>query len=602
MPAAPVSYPRTRRRVPVTAGLVAVGLLAVAGAAGRSWVAEQTDAPVAVCDPEATAVVTVTVDPTIAPAIVEATEDLGRQPLPGGQCARARVVAQDPLQTASGITTLPLAQLPDLWIPDSSTWLDRVAGDPDDPRAAAPAVPLVTLGSLASTPLIVAANPATVTALGWQSTPPTWEEVLTSGQPVALPDLDGSAAGVSALSALRQSVIERAGGDGPAQLQLALTSVANAIDAAQEQATTLEDSFGLAEAGGQAAPVVPTSYQQWFIRNRDLDAPPTVQVRPRDGSVLLDYPLVRVDRTSVGQSAAAVQAIVDVLEEAGRQHARTWGFSEPADDVLADLAAPGTTPAAVTPAPAAAPSGVPPSAAPSAVSPTTLAPPPFVQPPSQAQVKVLLEDISRLSRPSSALLVVDSSVSMRAVTESGTRATLARDAVKTSLALFPDSASVGLWFFAIGMGPGGQDHIEVVPVRKLTADAGGVTQRAALLAGTDTLVDRLTPGGTGLNDTVLAAVRSKRENYDPAAANVVVVVTDGRQEDPNGISTDELVSTLQAEADPARPVRVIAVGLAADSDAAALKTVAEATGGAAYIAERPEDFQKVLFDALRRRT
>jgi hypothetical protein len=48
-------------------------------------------------------------------------------------------------------------------------------------------------------------------------------------------------------------------------------------------------------------------------------------------------------------------------------------------------------------------------------------------------------------------------------------------------------------------------------------------------------------------------------------------------------------------------VRVVAIGLSADVDAAELTTIAEATGGSAYLAERPEDFQAVLVDALQRR-
>ncbi|MGF1663548.1 MAG: VWA domain-containing protein [Kineosporiaceae bacterium] len=593
--AAGAATTRPRRRVPVAAGLVTVGLLAVAGAAGQAWVDERTSGTSETCEGAPPRTVVVAADPTIAEPLREATADLGRAPLEVGGCVSVVVTAQDPLRTASQLSTLPPEQLPDLWVPDSSTWLDRVA-----PNAAGADVPLVAVGSLASSPLVVAANTATVAELGWQETSPTWAEVLTSGRPVALPDRAGSAAGVSALVALRQSVLAAADPpeQGPVAVQTALTAVANAIDAAD--VTSLDQGFEAAAAGGVAGPVVPTSEQQWFLRTRGAEVPSTVAVRPRDGSVVLDYPLIRVDRQQAGQHLEAVEGIIRVLEDDGRRQARAWGFSEP---VVLPGEEPSTAAAPVaSPAPsgsgAPAPEASVPGALPSLAAPETA---PLLPPPTAEQIDTLLADLERLSRPARALLVVDASLSMQAPTGSGTRATLARDAVKTSVALFPDSATVGLWFFAVGMGPAGQDHLEVVPVRPMTEDAGGVSQRAAILAGTDTLVDRLTPGGTGLNDTVLAAVRSVREGYDPEASNVVVVVTDGRN-DADGISQEDLVATLAAENDPQRPVRVIVVGLAQDSDPAALRAMADATGGQAYVAEQPEDFQTVLFDALRRRT
>jgi Mg-chelatase subunit ChlD len=578
---------------------VTVGLLAVAGAAGQAWVDERTSGTSETCEGAPPRTVVVAADPTIAEPLREATADLGRAPLEVGGCVSVVVTAQDPLRTASQLSTLPPEQLPDLWVPDSSTWLDRVA-----PNAAGSEVPLVAVGSLASSPLVVAANTATVSELGWQETPPTWAEVLTSGRPVALPDRAGSAAGVSALVALRQSVLAAADPpeQGPVAVQTALTAVANAIEAAD--VTSLDESFEAAAAAGARAPVVPTSEQQWFLRTRGAEVPSTVAVRPRDGSVVLDYPLIRLDRQQAGQNLEAVEGVIRVLEDDGRRRARAWGFSEPAtlpgeEPSTAAAAAASPAPSGANPSPAPSlPDPSVPGALPSLAAPATA---PLLPPPTAEQIDTLLADLERLSRPARALLVVDASLSMQAPTGSGTRATLARDAVKTSVALFPDSATVGLWFFAVGMGPGGQDHVEVVPMRPMTEDAGGVSQRAAVLAGTDTLVDRLTPGGTGLNDTVLAAVRSVREGYDPEASNVVVVVTDGRN-DADGISQEELVATLAAENDPERPVRVVVVGLAQDSDPAALRAIADATGGQAYVAERPEDFQTVLFDALRRRT
>jgi Ca-activated chloride channel family protein len=340
---------------------------------------------------------------------------------------------------------------------------------------------------------------------------------------------------------------------------------------------------------------VPTTEQQVFLANRGSGTTGVVAVYPSDGSTSLDYPVVRVDTPdrAAGVDAAAIEGVVRLLETEGREAALVDGFRAPLAEVVPDPSAP------ASPEASADPSGEP-SEGPSQEPAEDL--PLVVPPPSAAEVDTLLAQLEEISRPSRVLAVFDASASMRGVSPSGpTRAQIAQDAAKSSLALFPDTADIGLWFFAVGMGADGADHVEVVPIRSLDPDDADVDQRAELSAGVDTLTSRLTPGGTGLYDTTLAAVRHLRENHDPEASNSVVLVTDGRDEDPNGISRDELVATLQAEADPERPVRVIAIGLSADVDADELTAIAEASGGAAYLAERPEDFQTVLFDALRRR-
>jgi uncharacterized protein YegL len=81
----------------------------------------------------------------------------------------------------------------------------------------------------------------------------------------------------------------------------------------------------------------------------------------------------------------------------------------------------------------------------------------------------------------------------------------------------------------------------------------------------------------------------------------VVLITDGENEDDTGIQLDALLDTLRGEADPTRPVKVIAIALGPDADLGALQQIADATGGAAYQALDPEDLQGVLFDAIRRR-
>ena len=68
----------------------------------------------------------------------------------------------------------------------------------------------------------------------------------------------------------------------------------------------------------------------------------------------------------------------------------------------------------------------------------------MVPPPSAAEVDTLLAQLEEISRPSRVLAVFDASASMRGVSPSGpTRAQIAQDAAKSSLALFPDTADIG---------------------------------------------------------------------------------------------------------------------------------------------------------------
>ena len=132
---------------------------------------------------------------------------------------------------------------------------------------------------------------------------------------------------------------------------------------------------------------------------------------------------------------------------------------------------------------------------------------------------------------------------------------------------------------------------------RLDARVGGESQRQAL-GGALAELPGLTYGGTGLYDTTLAAVRAVRAGYDDEAVNSVVLLTDGRNEDPGSLALPQLLHTLRAERDPARPVAVIAIGVGPDADAEALSRIVAATGGRSYVARNPAAMGKVFETAL----
>ena len=168
------------------------------------------------------------------------------------------------------------------------------------------------------------------------------------------------------------------------------------------------------------------------------------------------------------------------------------------------------------------------------------------------------------------------------------------EAARHGLSLIDDTWSVGLWTFATRIN-GSLDYLPILPIRSMTE------QRPLLNAAVDTL-HPVPGGGTGLYDTVLAAYQEVQRNWDPNSVNSVVIMTDGRNDDTgSSIDTNTLIETLKREADPAKPVPIIMVGLGDQVDMDALRSIAAATGGKAYQAPNPEDIRDVLLDAVSQR-
>jgi hypothetical protein len=536
--------PTAPSRRPAPAVLLAACVVAVLVAGGITWWLAGSGGG---CDTRRSVAV------TVAPELGTLTKQLLANPiqLPDSTCAVASVNAQAPLQTVGDLGALDAGALPAVWVPDSSLWSAR-AGK----------AKLMADGSMGSSPVVLATSRAVADALGWTAQPPSWSQALTTGRPLAVPDLAASAEGLSALGAVHSSL----GGGADADNAV----VAAVLAAARTTPIAPADALAAGAAGKADAPIVPVSEQEVFRANQDAKDPSLIAVYPAEGSPVLDYPVLRVGERT-GAAKDATDAVIRALTSDRAQTAvRKAGFRGRGGE-----------------APAGEQTGI------QKAAPTPLALDP-------AEVQGLFARLSSLAKPSRLLAVFDVSTSMRAPVGARTRATLARDSAKSALGLFPDNAAIGIWAFARKL-DGDTDWTELVPTRTLATDAGGRPQRDVLAQALDSIPTRLSPGGTGLYDTTLAAVRSARTNYDPAAVNSVVIITDGKDEDEQSIGLAGLLQTLGSEVDATRPVKVIGIALGPDADMDALKQIATATGGAAYSAVDENDLQKVLFDALRQR-
>jgi len=309
--------------------------------------------------------------------------------------------------------------------------------------------------------------------------------------------------------------------------------------------------------------LVPSSEQAYLTARRTNGV--LTAVVPRTGSLLQTYPLLAAPGASEDELDAGRELAAYLTEGEGRAQVEQAGFRPPDGASLGEGRGVGTV--AVLPAPDA---------------------------------EDVAEDVRRwlvLSVPSSVLAVVDVSASMDFETSEGSRIVLAAQAAGAALNAYPDTARIGLWAFSIDQGGAGVDHRELEPLRRLDAVVGGSTQRE-LLAEQAVGLPGLTTGGTGLYDTTLAAYRTAVEAYDASYFNSVVLLTDGANDDPGSLRLDDLLRGLRDASDPARPVRVIAIGISEDADMDALTRIARATNGAAFAVRDPRDILDVLSTAL----
>ncbi|TIC85933.1 VWA domain-containing protein [Nocardioides sp. GY 10113] len=509
----------------VVAGVLGAGAMRLIGSGGAD--ADSGAGPDVCPGPS----IVVAAAPEIATTLQGVVADAGCDQVTVNPVAPALVSAR----VAAGKDT------PDVWIPDSSSWVARAA-------TAAPETPQPLVESLATSPVVL------VSADG--EPPSSWLEALSSTDLIPGDPLTSAAAAVPLVAGSAEA--RATGVDLAATLVPLAQSQADARQAAPDDVTRLKK---IASAGAGLTAVSEQEY---------LDTAPAgvVAAVPDAGTVMLDYPVLLT--TGEERRADIDQTTRSLVEALGTDAART----------------------ALTEAGFRAPDG---ALVKGGVGDVT------VLRAKAEDVGAVLRAWTTLVMPTRALSVVDVSGSMDyPVAGDQTRIQLLMAATSQGLGLFPDAAAIGLWAFSERL-DGDTDYRELVPIRGLGEKVRNGTQRDAIQAGTASLAG-LTGNGTGLYDTTLAAYREVLSGYDPDASNAVMLFTDGANDDPGSISLRELLAELRELADPARPVRIIAIGISGDADEDALRTIAQATGGQSYIAKNPADMPKVFSEAMGART
>ncbi|MFI6320281.1 substrate-binding domain-containing protein [Nonomuraea sp. NPDC050556] len=204
--------------------------------------------------------------------------------------------------------------------------------------------------------------------------------------------------------------------------------------------------------------------------------------------------------------------------------------------------------------------------------------------PTPTVLDKVLNSWSTLRKRANVLMVIDKSGSMEEEAEGTgqTRLELAKKAAINALPQFRGDDKVGLWAFSTRQN-GPLDYRELVGVGPIS------DTRVQLKKQINDLVPQ---GGTGLYDSMAAAVEKMRAQLDPDAINAVVFLTDGKNEKNGGLSLENLLPKLESGGDS--EVRLFTIGYAGEADQGILRQIAEATNGANYDSSRPDLIDQVF--------
>ena len=170
-----------------------------------------------------------------------------------------------------------------------------------------------------------------------------------------------------------------------------------------------------------------------------------------------------------------------------------------------------------------------------------------------------------------------------------TKLDLAKTAVVDALDEFAADDDVGLRIFTTDLGANQTERLDGPRARSARSSASGKRSRAA---STTSFPLNGTPLYTATSDTY----DDMLGDFDPTRINAVVLLTDGRNEDPSNNDLEALIQHLRSgtEGENAQPVRVFAIAYGGDADLETLRRIAEATNAQVYDASDATTISRVF--------
>jgi Bacterial extracellular solute-binding protein/von Willebrand factor type A domain len=519
--------------------LIAVGLLAGLFVAGvRTWDAAPPCVPVRIV-----------AAPDIAPLVAEVAARLDR----AAGCAFS-VVPRSSTDEAQALVGGPDGpEPPHVWMPESTLQLAKARAQ------GATAVPSSGV-SVVATPVVMALAADAVGKLGPGR--PTCDAVLRADDvAVGAPDPTQDPIGLAAL--LEAQADLGSAPDGDATLVAFLRRMQSRL---ADPGDSLFNRLPGGTAAGPPVTAFPTTEQRMLRHNVERPGSTLTAAYPSEAPTWMDYPFAVLATANPAERDAAARLLVALQEPDGQAALTADGFRTADGQVAADRLVDASIVRRL-PAPA-----------------------PLVESPTS---DAALQRWAAATRSGRIEVLIDVSGSMNAVVPKlrKTRLAVTLDAAARGLNLFEPTTTLGLWTFANRL-DGERDYRQVMPVTPVPQLLSGPGLEALRSI-------RAVPGAhTGLYDSVLGLYEEARRNWEPGKLNVVVVLTDGDNDDPAGIGREELVRRLAADADPARPVPVIGLAIGPDVDPGPLAAIARATGGRAFVVTDPARIGNVFFAAL----
>ncbi len=512
----------------------------------------------------------VAVAPELAPVLSEAGSDwAATKPHIGGVCVVLTVnpvtpammaqqltaAAGKPVDVGPGAPSTPspdpnAADLPAVWIPDSTAWLARV-------QAVDSAAFHADARSIASSPVVMAMPESDARRFGW---PEARLQIATIKPLLAqrdqwrfgVADPRRETAGL-AFAMLFNEAFANNDADLPGLVRtfrsLAVTP-------------TSDELLGSLGATSNAGPVA----EQAVVRPRAATSGQSivaVQIDP--AAPMLDYPFA-IRSTLPRATVQAAQLLrTELLGAAATRRLASHGFRDSHGKV-----GPGFPATAAT------------TAEPAVGTPID----------DPVRVRRALEVWTAATAPSRTIVLFDTSASMARWIGTGddamSRSAVMFAAAQTGLNLFTPVSEVGMWTFNTG-------HKELVASDRLSAS------HKRLFAERAAKTNQARSDRSDLYDTLLDAYQRVRDGYDPSRLNLVVAFTDGGDSSPSEVRRAKFLQDLQRLADPTRPIRMILIGI--DTDEAGgreLQQIADAAGGGYFPLTNPADIQMIFLKALLR--
>jgi hypothetical protein len=503
--------------------------------------------------------------PEIEPAVREAAGRFSAtKPKVSGDCVQVQVKAAEPADVANQLAgraggTINVAasaapspadaDVPAVWIPDSTAWITRMQGVNREAFEA-------QITPVATSPVVFAAPERIATALGGGSVGAPQVAAL-------LAKVAGKELQVAAVDPRRSTAALAGAG---LLYDAIVTDPKKLVDVVRAYRSTAvaPDPATLLKA---TAPQVAPMSEQAVLAYDAISPPGVLTALPLEPAVTLDYPFAVVSGKPRAATEAAELFRTALGADINRDVFTRRGFRGPDGSAAPGFpAGHGATRAQVAVKPLAEPQ----------------------------KIADILGYWNATTAPSRVLTLVDitSSMNRPMVVRSGavSRLEVLRKTATEGLNLFTDDSELGLWAYAAGL-PGGKDYQEVVPVAQLNKG-----QRARLTTAVSAA--KAAPTDVcGLYETVLAAYQSLKDGYKEGRSNTVVVFTDGANSKP-GMSLETLKLELERATDPTRPVRVVLLGVGPDANKQELDAIAAATGGRAFVVQDPDQIGNIFLQAL----